>query len=268
MTSVCLVGVGLIGGSLGQALRSKRRSGKRLFWVSGCGRSTRRLKNAKRLKAIDEYSLSMKVLIPKADIIVLCVPVQFMAKTMREILPYLKSGAIVTDVGSVKQKIIIEAKRILGRRKDVFFVGAHPIAGSEKSGVIYSRPDLFSKAACILTTDGIQPRAFRTIRKMWEQVGAICTSLTAKKHDEIMALVSHLPHFLSFALLSLVEKEARKNSRILSLVGRSFRDMTRVGRSDPILWKGIFRENRFSVKRSLMRFHRILKTLRIQLLRD
>jgi prephenate dehydrogenase len=241
---VCIVGVGLIGGSLGMALRRVRIKGQRVYHVTGWGRSRARLKHAKKLGAVDDFDTSPKEALASADIVVLCVPVHQLVPLSRRFLSYVPFGAILTDVGSVKKSVADQMNRLIAKRLDLSFIGAHPIAGSEKTGVQNADPKLFRGATCVLTSDRAKKQPLSRIRNMWNGVGATCITMTASRHDHFLALTSHLPHLLSFALFSLVESIAKNSPVVHSLVAGSFRDMTRIAASDPDLWTGVLKMNR------------------------
>lgn len=250
-THVCLIGVGLIGGSLGLALRKNK---PEKYVISGVGRDPRKLRLAKQMGAIDHDDLSAHQAVSSADIVVLCVPVHKIVPQLKKIVKWLKSGAIVTDVGSVKRRIVDDAKRVLKSRTDVQIVGAHPIAGSEKTGVKNASATLFKNATCVITgalSPARQKDAVVRITKLWNDAGARCVMMSTTEHDRALALTSHLPHLLSFALFQSVSEAAQKNPVIRSLVAGSFRDMTRIAGADAELWAGILETNRVEIKKTV-----------------
>ncbi|MBV9080945.1 MAG: prephenate dehydrogenase/arogenate dehydrogenase family protein, partial [Elusimicrobia bacterium] len=244
---VCVVGVGLIGGSLGMALR---RAGYR---VTGFGRNAARLQRAKRLGAIDDVASTERDAASDADIVVLCVPVDRIVPAARRLIPFAKRGAIFTDVGSAKADIARGMARELRGRRDLSFVGGHPLAGSERSGVDSARRDLFRGATCVITPTAPNA-AVSAVRRMWTAAGARCLEMNPAEHDELLALTSHLPHLLAFSLFSLVSRVAGRDRRVRQLVAGSFRDMTRVAGSDPDVWSGIFSSNRSAVTAAFRAF--------------
>ncbi len=256
---VCIIGVGLIGGSLGQALRRVRKSGRRRYAVIGLGRDRKSLTRAKRLGAVDQFSTSTSQALENADVVVVCIPVHQIPNFLHKNLTFFKSGSIVTDVGSVKG-IVADAMRIAAKKRtDVSFVGGHPIAGSERTGVEFAKPDLFKRAACVLTRDAASFKALDVVRSMWKDVGARCFLMNASDHDHFLALTSHLPHLLAFALFSEVEMVSKKSPIVKSLVGGSFRDMTRIAGADPELWTGIVSSNRKEIQKVSARFVKQLR---------
>jgi prephenate dehydrogenase len=247
--TVAIVGIGLIGGSLGQALRKTKR-----YRVLGIARRVQTIHEAKRAGAIDAGSLDLTE-VYQADIVVLCTPVNTIIPLIEKMKPYLKAHAIVTDVGSVKG---LFDRKIRGVR----FVGAHPLAGSHKTGVSAARPDLFKKAVCVLIPQA--PAAALVIRKMWEATGARVIVMTAEAHDAAVALTSHLPHLLAHALVQAMAK--RPNQRILkSLMAGSFRDATRVASSDPEQWVQIFQANLKNLRQAVKLFQKELSKLSSEL---
>jgi len=258
-------GVGLIGGSLGLALRRHRGEGVR-YRVVGIGRAAVRLRKARALGAVDEFTTGPSRVLPSVDILVLAMGVDLIPRFAGRAAPYLRDGAIITDVGSVKQGIIAgvySAVRAVGRK--VSFVPGHPIAGTEQSGVDHADPLLFVNAPCVLVrTREAAPRAFAAVARMWRHAGARVVEMTAREHDALLALTSHLPHVLSMALLAAAG--ARHNPRALSrVIAGSFRDMTRVSHSDPALWDAICRGNRQELSRAIAAFAAILDIVKQRL---
>ncbi len=257
--NVCIVGVGLIGGSLGMALRRARKSGKRAYTVTGFGLNKSRLALGKKRGAIDNAETDLKKALSQADVVVLSIPVDGMAPFLRKNAALFKRGAVITDVGSVKNTVVSAAKKILSIRRDISFVGGHPIAGSEKTGVENARPDLFKGAVCVLTKDHASFHALEVAREIWTTAGARCLLMTAAEHDRWLALTSHLPHLLAFALFAQVKNAALAAPILKTLVGGSFRDMTRIAGADASLWTGILETNRQEIRKALPLFQKELQ---------
>ncbi len=231
---VAIVGVGLIGGSLALAARAAGLVGE----VVGLGRSEANLAVARQRGIIDRSVRDPADLGP-VDLVVLAVPVRSTAAAARALLPYLRSGTLLTDVGSVKATVVAEMEVLLPPRMP--FVGAHPIAGSEQAGAAAARADLFQGARCILTpTPRTDAAALRTVRALWEGVGARVDDMDAVAHDAALAWVSHLPHAIAYALVGAL---ARSGAERAALGGASWRDATRVASSLPELWRDIFLAN-------------------------
>ena len=255
---VTIIGVGLIGGSLGIALKASRK-----FLVTGIGRHTDKLRLAKKRGAVDRFTKSYAIGVAESDIVVVATPVDLIAGTVKKIIPYLKKGAVVTDVGSVKGPIIEEIRKILqsnvAKGKNLSFVGAHPMAGSEKTGVRFAEKGLFKGATVVLVRDKSSGgAAFNLIKKMWQVTGAKIKVLSAKKHDKSVALISHLPHVIAFNLCRCAgsPKDAKD---ISSLLAGSFRDMTRVAGSNPRDWAAICGMNKAEVRKAIDTFIDALK---------
>ena len=190
--TVAIVGVGLIGGSLGMAMKSRRIAGR----VVGVGRSRERLDRAVALGAIDEGTTAPEAILAEADLIVLCTTVGHIVQTLGETLARAKPGAVITDVGSTKGTIVAVS---LGAPN---FVGGHPMAGSEETGVEAATALLFSEATWAVTpTEATDPQAREAVEMLAREVGAATLTLTADAHDAMLAVTSHLPHVLASALM-------------------------------------------------------------------
>ena len=249
--TVAIIGVGLIGGSLGQSLRRSKR-----YRVLGIARRPSTLHEAKRLAAIDAGSTNITD-VYQSDIIVLATPVDSIVPILQQIKPFLKPRAIVTDVGSVKGVL---DQQIRGVR----YVGAHPLAGSHKTGVKAARADLFRGATCVLVPQ--DRSALGSVRRMWETAGARTLVMSAQAHDAAVALTSHLPHLLAHALVQAVMKRSDQKT-LKSLMAGSFRDVTRVASSDPEQWVQIFQSNLKNLRQAARLFLRELHHLDAELAR-
>ncbi len=236
--SVLIIGVGLIGGSLALALKKKNIAKT----IIGLGRNKERLIEAQRLSIIDEYTLSPKE-VEKTDLVILATPLGIFEKITKEISPFLRPGCILMDVGSVKQWVVKTLEKIIP--SGVYFIGTHPIAGSDKTGFEHAKGTLFKGAKVIITpTDKTHKEALDKITKMWENLGAIVEYMSPEKHDSLYALMSHLPHLISFCLVNTVDK-VDKNS--IKYAGSGFKDTTRIAKSSPEIWKDIFLLNRDNI---------------------
>jgi prephenate dehydrogenase len=239
---VTIVGVGLIGGSLGLVLKKLAMADS----VVGVGRRVENLKTAVELGAIDRYVADAKAGVTGADLVVLATPVDTYERHLKDWSRCLASRAIVTDVGSVKGPLVAQAEDLMP--EGVRFVGAHPIAGREKTGVAAGSADLFKGARCILTPTGkTDPQALQIIREMWEAAGSIVLSMDPHLHDRVLGAVSHLPHVAAFALINtLTEIKDRTTPELdlLAYAGGGLRDTTRIAASSPEMWRDIFLWNR------------------------
>jgi prephenate dehydrogenase len=240
---VAVVGVGLIGGSVGRALRDRSLAAR----VVGIGRSEESLDEAVRVGAIDAYTTDLARGVVGADVVVVCTPVPLIAGAVRTAAEFGPPGLLVTDAGSTKRSIVESVER--DDRGRSTFVGAHPIAGSERKGPGYAVPDLFDGRACVLTpTSRTPPDRLARARAFWRAIGCRVVELDPTAHDEALALTSHLPHAVAAALAATVP------AGVLGLAAGAYRDGTRVAGSDAALWAGIFRDNTTPLLRALARF--------------
>jgi prephenate dehydrogenase len=246
---VVIIGVGLIGGSLGLVVKQRGLAGA----VVGVGRRIENLKMAVEVGAIDRYETNSREAVRDADLVVLATPVQTYASHLRDWGPALQSGAIVSDVGSVKGGLVEEAEGLLP--SGVHFVGAHPIAGREKSGVAYASPNLFHGARCLVTpTKKTDPKALDIICQLWESAGSIVLSMDPFVHDWVLGSVSHLPHVAAFGLMqALADLQAQMEDPVdlLDFSGGGLRDTTRIAASSPEMWRDISLANRQNLVRMI-----------------
>ncbi|OFX17003.1 MAG: hypothetical protein A2Z18_01715 [Armatimonadetes bacterium RBG_16_58_9] len=252
--TVAIVGVGLIGGSLGMAVKTRSMAGR----VIGIGRTEQKLMRAKILGAIDEYSLDFENGAAEADLVVICTPVRLIVPALEKMARSLKAGCIVTDVGSTKQEVVSGASRFV--RDEISFVGGHPMAGSEQAGVDAAYPDLFLGATYVLTPgDNTDLEALGKMAALVEGLGANVEIMTPEEHDRSAAVISHLPHAMASALLQLAEDSHRANGKTFRLAAGSFRDLTRVSESDPALWRDICLTNAGALSSAIGDFADILR---------
>lgn len=214
--------------------------------VVGIGRRVENLKAAVELGAIDRYVSDPKEGVKAADFVVLAIPVDTYEQHLRDWAASLSAGTIVSDVGSVKGLLVERAEALMPRH--VHFVGAHPIAGKEKTGVAAGSDTLFQGARCILTPTGSTDRsALATVRALWETAGSIVLDMDPHLHDKILGAVSHLPHIAAFALINTLADARDHGIPELDLAGHSgggLRDTTRIAASSPEMWRDIFLWNR------------------------
>lgn len=251
---VAIIGVGLIGGSIGLAVKKRRVAN----YVLGFARHRSSLLKAKKMGAIDESSRDFKKL-KNCDLVILACPVYTNISLSQKILPLLKEGAILTDVSSTKKEIISQIKRSLP--KEIDFIGSHPLAGSEKRGIINARENLFEKSVCILTPlESTKKEALKKMVIFWQRLGAKVRLLTSERHDSIISVTSHLPHAISFSLMRSLPK------RYFEFSSTSFKDITRIASSDSQLWCDIFLTNRKNILKAIEDFQLDLEKLK-QLIR-
>lgn len=260
---LCIIGVGLIGGSLARALKRAGACGD----VVGCGRDEASLLRAVELGVIDRYHTDPAAAVEGADVIVLAVPLGTMESVMRVIAPAVGAKAVITDVGSAKGSVVAAAEAAFGKVPGRFVPG-HPIAGTEKSGVEASFAELFRGRRVILTPlPGTDADAHRQVRRMWESTGAEVVDMEVGHHDEVLAATSHLPHMLAFALVDTLARMHEK-AEIFRYAAGGFRDFTRIASSDPAMWRDICLANREAVVAMMDRFSGDLAELRNAIARE
>ena len=246
-----IVGVGLIGGSLGLALKERGLASE----VVGVGYRDSTLKFAEGRGAIDRWTLDLAEGVADADLVVLCTPVGLVVEKAAAALPAMRPGSILTDVASTKAVITEKIEAILP--EGIAFVPAHPMAGSEKRGNDSARADLFEGARCILTpTEKTLATAAAVVTAMWQGVGASVETLDADAHDRIVAQISHLPHLVAPAILNAADPSS------LPYAASGLKDTTRIAASDVKLWIDIFRDNRENALEALGQFGEEMHALR------
>ena len=232
--SIAIIGLGLIGGSLARAVK---RAGL-CKTVTGYGRREAALQQAVTDGVIDDYSLDVREAVAGADLVVLATPLSTTEALMSEMSGALKPGCIITDVGSAKGVVVAAARQALADRL-AYFIPAHPIAGTEKSGVEASFAELFENHIVIITPLAETDRAARdTVAAMWRGVGATVVALDVDHHDEVLAATSHLPHVLVYTLIDCLARMQDKDE-IFTYAAGGFADFTRVASSSPEMWRDI-----------------------------
>ena len=246
---MAVIGVGLIGGSLARALRAAGEVGE----VVGCGRSAPNLEKAVELGVIDRFSHDPAQAVQGADMVFIAVPLGAMQETFAAIKGHLRDDASITDGGSVKGSVVADAEAAFGRVPPRLVPG-HPIAGTERSGVEASFPELYRDRRVILTPlPETDPDALDRVTRMWRTCGARVTSMEVAHHDEILAATSHLPHMLAYGLVDALAR-MRENDEIFGYAAGGFRDFTRIASSDPVMWRDICIANREALGEMLRGF--------------
>ncbi len=257
---VAIIGVGLIGGSLGMILRRKALADH----IVGIGRRVENLKTAVELGAIDRYVADPKEGVQGADLVVLATPVDTYDRHLKEWANCLAPGAIVSDVGSVKGTLVEQSEAAMPA--GVHFIGAHPIAGKEKTGVAAGSDQLFKGARCIVTpTKRTDPQALERIKQLWEETGSSVLTMDPHLHDQILGAVSHLPHIAAFALMNALADLRDHRLSALDLAGHSgggLRDTTRIAASSPEMWRDIFLWNRDNLVSYIDEYQKALEDLK------
>ncbi len=246
---ITLVGVGLLGGSLGLALRRRKLAKE----IAGYVRREVSIKECERAGATDYATTDLLAAVSGADLIVLCTPLSQMKPLMRQMLPAIKRGAIITDVGSVKGSVVRELESLVAKA-GAHFIGSHPMTGGEKQGVLAARAELFECAVCVVTpTQNTNPAAWRKVETLWKDVGARLLRASPDEHDAFVSRSSHLPHLMAATLANLVlDPKLPKEQALLCATG--FRDTTRVASGSPEMWRDIAVTNRKQIGRALSGF--------------
>ncbi len=247
--TLCVIGTGLIGGSLCLALRERDYCER----IIGAGRSEATLQQAQRLGLIDEYFTDIATAAAQAQMIFVSVPLGAMQAVFERMAPVLRDDAVVTDAGSAKQQVVDIATRVFAGRADRFVAG-HPIAGTEKSGPSAAFASLYRDRRVILTpTDATRPAAIEQVTAMWRATGANVEIMAAAHHDQVLAATSHLPHAVAYALVGCLES-MDDIDEIFRFAAGGFRDISRIASSDPRMWRDIFLQNRQPVLQMMQRY--------------
>ena len=249
-SKVTFIGFGLINSSLAHVFKLKTLAKE----TSAFSRSKETREKIKNLNIVDNVDDNIRESVKDSDLIVLGVPVGAMESIVCEIAPFLKSGTIITDVGSVKKHLIDSILPILP--SDVFFVPGHPIAGTEKSGPEAGFAELFNGRWCILTPNkNTSQVALEKVKFIWEQAGMQIATMDAEYHDRVLAITSHIPHLVAFSIVGTVtELEDQLKTEVIKYSAGGFRDFTRIAASDPIMWRDVFLNNSEAVLEMLGRF--------------
>ncbi|MCX8031066.1 MAG: prephenate dehydrogenase/arogenate dehydrogenase family protein [Thermodesulfovibrionales bacterium] len=244
---ISIIGIGLLGASFAMAARKKALCNN----IHGFSRDLKKLQKAKSQGIIDEYSHDIQEVCKNADLVVLATPVGAFLNIVEKIKNYLKKDCLITDLGSIKGNLVYSIESLLPQ--EVNYIGSHPIAGGEKSGLDNAKSDLFENALCILTpTEKSNNDALNKLQISWRILGSKVELMNPHQHDEVYALVSHLPHLVAYALVITV---GEINEDYISFAGQGFKDTTRIAMSSPEIWRDIS----FYNKDNLIRLIRVLK---------
>ena len=253
---ITIIGLGLIGGSLALAIKEKKLAKE----ITGVSRRKSTIDRAIKNKIVDFATLDLKSGVKDSDLVIISTPVLKIAEIAKSIAPFLRKGAILTDAGSTKRCVVKDIEK--AKLKDIYFVGSHPIAGSEKSGIKYADKDLFKRACCILTkTKNTDPKAVAMLKKFWGRLGMRVVIMPPDTHDRLLSRMSHLPHAVSVSLANSAGKDG------LKFAAGGFKDTTRIASGEPELWKDIFFTNRDNLikdikilKKELLKIETALKS--------
>ncbi|MCM8772158.1 MAG: prephenate dehydrogenase/arogenate dehydrogenase family protein [Candidatus Omnitrophica bacterium] len=248
-----LIGLGLIGGSLGLEVKKK----KIAEIIFGFSRSLETMEKAIKRGIVDKYFEKPENLIKEVDFLILATPISALEEYFK-IIKKIRPEILFTDVSSVKKSVCLKVNRIIG--KNANFIGSHPISGSEKSGVDFAREGLFEDKIVVLTpTENTKEEVTEKVRYFWERLGSKIIFMSPEKHDKVFGFTSHLPHFLVYTLLYLGSKN---KENIKNCFGSGFLDTTRIGKSSPEMWTEIFMENKKNILFWTEKFENELKILK------
>jgi prephenate dehydrogenase len=263
MRSIALIGAGLLGGSLALAIKQRRLADK----VVACVRRESTLAECRKLHIADVVTQDVGEAVQGADLVILCTPLSQMAALATRMQPFLKKGAILTDVGSVKGPVVRDLEPLV-RQAGAHFVGSHPMAGSEKTGVASARADLFEGAVCLVTPGRESPpEAVAEVEDFWRAVGGLPLRLTPEAHDDLVSRSSHLPHVVAAELANYVLSPAHPKEQAL-VCANGFRDTTRIAAGSPEMWRDIALANRQNLGRVLGVFIEDLQEFQLALERE
>lgn len=252
--NLAIIGVGLIGGSLGLALKDKLKDD---IYVTGLSRTEESMANAINCGAVDFASADVEQVVKDADVVYLSTPVLQIIPMVKKILPFLKSGAIITDAGSTKEVVGTAIKELLPA--DIYYVSGHPMTGKEKSGVQAADKDLFKHKSYVIIDDDTVPVEIRKkITDLLELTGANLTTLDFAKHDRCASIISHVPHVAAAALVTLLNRSAGDMDSCLKLAGGGFKDTTRIASSNSDMWADICMTNSAAIAGHLRDLQAIL----------
>ena len=253
-----LIGIGLIGSSIARALKKKRLSKKICIF----SKTQKTINKAKKLKLGDFYTKNLKESVKGSDLIIICTPLSAYKNILIKISKHIMSDAILTDVGSVKLNVV----KIFSKYKKIKFniLPAHPIAGTEKSGPESGFAELFNNRWCVITPMRLNDsKALNKLKKLWCQLGSKVQIMEAENHDKILAITSHIPHLISYAIVaSSLNLNAREKSQIVKFSAGGFRDFTRIAASDATMWKDIFLNNKTNVLQVVKEFEKSLNLIK------
>ncbi len=254
--TVAIIGFGLLGTSLGMALKGKK------YVRIGWSRRSESRKQALKNNVVDKVLENPEDAVSNADITVICLPIPMIMEFCAKFAKSWKKGAIVTDVGSAKEKIIKAVSPILSRN-GVHFIGSHPMAGSEQSGAEAAKADLYVRAMVFLTPSPETPtKVVKEISDMWKSAGAKIMEIDSVKHDITVAHTSHVPHIVASILTLTALKDGKTRAQRENGCAGGFRDTTRIASSAPQMWREIIENNRAAVLKTLFEFEKNLKSFR------
>ena len=247
---VCIIGCGLIGSSIARGIKKNKLANK----VVSSNRSESTNKKVIRLKIANEASSDTKKVVKGSDLIIIASPLSSYKNIILKIKSSLKNGAILTDVGSVKKKVILLIEKNIP--KNVSWISSHPIAGTEESGPESGFSDLFKNKWCILTpSKRSNKKDVKLLEKFWKKLGSRVDVMDAKQHDYILSITSHMPHLIAYNIVNTTLKIKKKKDRnVVKYSAGGLRDFTRIAASNPIMWRDIFVQNKENTSKMIDKF--------------
>ena len=255
---VCIIGCGLIGSSLARAIKKHNLSEK----IVSSNRSDIVNKKVLELKIVDDSSSDTQKMVNDSDLIIIATPLSSYENVILKIKNSLKNGMILTDVGSVKEKVIGLVEKAVP--KDVSWISSHPIAGTEESGPEAGFSELFKNRWCILTpSKKAKEKDINTLKSFWKKIGSKVDIMDAKQHDYILSITSHIPHLVAYNIVNTsINIQEEKQSAIVKYSAGGLRDFTRIAASNPIMWRDIFIQNKKNTSKEIEKFIANLEDLK------
>tara|TARA_B100000029_G_scaffold478931_1_gene525501 strand:+ start:2035 stop:2937 length:903 start_codon:yes stop_codon:yes gene_type:complete len=255
---VCIIGCGLIGSSLARAIKKNNLAEK----IVSCNRSEATNKKVVELKIVSESSSDPGKMVKDSDLIVIATPLSSYEDVISKIKNFLKSGVILTDVGSVKENVINLIENNIP--KNISWVASHPIAGTEESGPEAGFPELFENRWCILTpSKKAKEKDINLLQTFWEKVGSKVDIMKAEQHDYILSITSHIPHLIAYNIVNTsLAIQDEKDSAIVKYSAGGLRDFTRIAASNPIMWRDVFIQNKKNTSKMVDKFIANLEDLK------
>ena len=255
---VCIIGCGLIGSSIARAIKKKKLSNQ----IVSSNRSEITNKRVIKLNIVDDSSADIKKMVRESDLVIIATPLSSYKDVIFKIKNSLKNGAILTDVGSVKKKVISLIEKNIP--KNISWISSHPIAGTEESGPDAGFADLFKNRWCILTpSNQAKDKDIKLLELFWKKIGSRVDIMDAKQHDYILSITSHIPHLIAYNIVhTTLNVKKKKNRDIIKYSAGGLRDFTRIAASNPIMWRDIFIQNRENTSKMIDKFIENLKDLK------
>ena len=255
---VCIIGCGLIGSSIARAIKKNHLSNK----IVSCNRSDSTNRKVIRLKIVDDSSSNIKKMVEESDLVIIATPLSSYKNVILKIKNSLKNGSILTDVGSVKKKVISLVEKNIP--KNISWISSHPIAGTEESGPESGFANLFKNRWCILTpSNKAKNQDIKLLENFWKKIGSKVDIMDEKQHDYILSIPSHIPHLIAYNIVnSTLKINNKKKHDIIKYSAGGLRDFTRIAASNPIMWRDIFIQNRKNTSIMINNFIKNLKDLK------